>query len=87
VADLTYKVGFGSNPLLATCGREVLAAILRPGDAGANNADDHLEVFEAALEQAPACGAGGHPAAGPRRRVALLVDTVNRRSLRPTAAG
>ena len=36
-----------------SCGREVLAAILRPGNAGANNADDHLEVFELALEQLP----------------------------------
>lgn len=26
-----YKGGFGFNPLLATCGREVLAAVLRPG--------------------------------------------------------
>src|SRR5215216_7233933 len=43
-----YKGGFGFNPLLVSCGREVLAAILRPGNAGANNADDHLEVFEAA---------------------------------------
>jgi hypothetical protein len=48
-----YKGGFGFNPLLVTCGREVLAAILRPGNAGANNADDHLELFELALEQLP----------------------------------
>src|SRR4051794_318832 len=48
-----YKGGFGFNPLLASCGREVLAALLRPGNAGANNADDHLEVFELALEQLP----------------------------------
>jgi DDE family transposase len=48
-----YKGGFGFNPLLACCGREVLAAILRPGNAGANNADDHLQVLEAALEQLP----------------------------------
>jgi Transposase DDE domain group 1 len=48
-----YKGGFGFNPLLVSCGREVLAAILRPGNAGANNADDHLQVFEAALEQLP----------------------------------
>src|SRR3954453_16784261 len=48
-----YKGGFGFHPLLATCGREVLAAILRPGNAGANNAADHLEVFELALEQLP----------------------------------
>ena len=48
-----YKGGFGFHPLLATCGREVLAAILRPGNAGANNAADHLEVFELALAQLP----------------------------------
>jgi Transposase DDE domain group 1 len=48
-----YKGGFGFHPLLATCGREVLAAILRPGNAGANNAADHLEVFELALGQLP----------------------------------
>jgi len=48
-----YKGGFGFNPLLVCCGREVLAAILRPGNAGANNADDHLELFGLALEQLP----------------------------------
>jgi Transposase DDE domain group 1 len=48
-----YKGGFGFNPLLASCGREVLAGILRPGNAGANNADDHLSVLELALEQLP----------------------------------
>ncbi|MGH3100080.1 MAG: IS1380 family transposase, partial [Thermoleophilia bacterium] len=48
-----YKGGFGFHPLLVSCGREVLAAILRPGNAGANNADDHLELFELALEQLP----------------------------------
>jgi len=48
-----YKGGFGFNPLLATCGREVLAAVLRPGNAGANNAEDHLAVLDLALEQLP----------------------------------
>jgi len=48
-----YKGGFGFNPLLVTCGREVLAGILRPGNAGANNAEDHLRVLELALEQLP----------------------------------
>jgi hypothetical protein len=48
-----YKGGFGFNPLLATCGREVLAGVLRPGNAGANNAQDHLRVLELALEQLP----------------------------------
>jgi hypothetical protein len=54
-----YKGGFGFHPLLATCGREVLAAILRPGNAGANNADDHLQVFELALAQLPASALAG----------------------------
>ena len=48
-----YKGGFGFHPLLVSCGREVLAAMLRAGNAGANNADDHLELFEAALAQLP----------------------------------
>ncbi len=48
-----YKGGFGFNPLLASCEREVLAGVLRPGNAGANNAEDHLEVLELALEQLP----------------------------------
>src|ERR1019366_9859460 len=48
-----YKGGFGFNPLLASCGREVLAGVLRPGNAGANNAQDHVEGLELALEQLP----------------------------------
>jgi hypothetical protein len=48
-----YKGGFGFNPLIATCRREVLAGVLRPGNAGANNAADHLRVLELALEQLP----------------------------------
>jgi hypothetical protein len=48
-----YKGGFGFNPLLVTCGREVLAGILRPGNAGANNAADHLNMLELALAQLP----------------------------------
>lgn len=48
-----YKGGFGFNPLLLTCGREVLAGILRPGNAGANNAADHLALLDLGLEQLP----------------------------------
>jgi hypothetical protein len=48
-----YKGGFGFNPLLVTCGREVLAGILRPGNAGANNAADHLQLLDLALGQLP----------------------------------
>jgi hypothetical protein len=36
-----------------TCNREVLAGVLRPGNAGANNSADHLSVLELALEQLP----------------------------------
>ncbi len=48
-----YKGGFGFHPLLASCGREVLAGILRPGNASASNAEDHVKVLELALEQLP----------------------------------
>jgi hypothetical protein len=49
-----YKGAFGFNPLIVTCGREILAGILRPGNAGANNAEDHLALLDLALEQLPA---------------------------------
>ena len=51
----TYKRGFGFHPLLcfeATTG-EALAGILRPGNAGANTAQDHIEVLDRALAQLP----------------------------------
>jgi len=48
-----YKGGFGFHPLLATCGREALAGILRPGNAGANTAADHIDVLELALQALP----------------------------------
>jgi Transposase DDE domain group 1 len=53
-----YKGGFGHNLPLVSCGREVLAVVLRPGNAGANNAADHLDLFELALAQLPPRGAG-----------------------------
>jgi Transposase DDE domain group 1 len=48
-----YKGGYGFNPLLVSCDREILAGVLRPGNAGANNAEDHRDVLELALEQLP----------------------------------
>jgi Transposase DDE domain group 1 len=48
-----YKGGFGFHPLIVSCGREVLGGTLRPGNAGANNAEDHLRCLELALEQLP----------------------------------
>ncbi|MFE3280294.1 IS1380 family transposase [Nocardia sp. NPDC059239] len=55
----TFKRGFGFHPLLAFADHgaggtgEPLAALLRPGNAGANTAADHKKVLAAALEQLP----------------------------------
>ncbi|MBV9336184.1 MAG: IS1380 family transposase, partial [Solirubrobacterales bacterium] len=51
-----YKGGCGFHPLhvYADETREALGAILRPGNAGANTADDHKAVLDRALEQIPA---------------------------------
>jgi hypothetical protein len=50
-----YKHGFGFHPLLCYEAEteEALAGMLRPGNAGANTAADHIEVFEQALAQLP----------------------------------
>jgi hypothetical protein len=52
----TYKRGFGFHPLGCWLDRgdgtgEALAAMLRPGNAGSNTADDHIDVFETAMWQ------------------------------------
>jgi hypothetical protein len=54
-----YKGGFGFNPLLVSSGHEVLAGVLRPGNAGANNAADHLHVLGLALAQLPESALAG----------------------------
>lgn len=50
-----YKGGFGFHPLLCYLDEtgEPLAAILRPGNAGANIASDHFALLQLALEQLP----------------------------------
>ncbi len=50
-----FKGGYGFHPMLAYCDetRESMAALLRPGNAGANTATDQIAVAEAALEQIP----------------------------------
>lgn len=60
----TYKGGFGFNPMLATADAtgEVLAAVLRPGNAGTTTVADHLAVLDAAVAQLPAEVADGHRA-------------------------
>jgi hypothetical protein len=51
-----YKGGYGFYPLHAYADetREALAVLLRPGNAGANTAADHITVLDRALEQIPA---------------------------------
>ncbi len=51
----TYKHGFGFHPLFCYEAetQEALAGILRPGNAGANTAADHIELLEHALAQLP----------------------------------
>lgn len=55
-AAATYKHTYGFHPILVTCDNtgEMLALKLRPGNAGANTADDHLQVLDQALGQIPA---------------------------------
>lgn len=59
-AAKTWKRTFGFHPLLAyldrpdVAGGEALAAILRPGSAGANTAADHVTVLSMALSALPA---------------------------------
>ncbi|NNG37660.1 IS1380 family transposase, partial [Nakamurella aerolata] len=54
-----FKRGFGFHPLLAFIDHgtgatgEAAAALLRPGNAGANTAADHLTVIRDALRQLP----------------------------------
>lgn len=49
------KGGFGFHPLHCFCDEtgEHLAALLRPGNAGANDAQDHIAVLDLALAQLP----------------------------------
>ena len=53
----TYKSGFGYHPMLAWLDNtgEALAGVLRPGNATANDAGDHIAVIDDALAQIPDC--------------------------------
>ena len=57
LARPTFKKGFGFHPLLAFVDHgaggsgEMLACLLRPGNAGSNTAADHKSVIAAALSQ------------------------------------
>ncbi|MDH6706501.1 hypothetical protein P3T27_003228 [Kitasatospora sp. MAA19] len=54
-AAATYKHGFGYHPLLCFLDNtgEALVGLLRPGNAGANTAADHITVLDNALAQIP----------------------------------
>ncbi|GAA1740874.1 IS1380 family transposase [Luedemannella helvata] len=51
----TYKHSYGFHPILVTCDNtgELFAVRLRPGNAGANTAADHLDVLTDAFAQVP----------------------------------
>jgi hypothetical protein len=50
-----YKGGYGFHPLQAYLDetREALGALLRPGNAGSNTAEDHKTLIDMALQQIP----------------------------------
>jgi hypothetical protein len=58
----TYKRGYGFHPLGAWCDTtgEPLALMLRPGNAGSNDADDHLELLDQAIGSLPVEYQAGH---------------------------
>jgi DDE family transposase len=65
-AEGNYKHGYGFHPLGAWLDRgdgtgEPLAAILRPGSAGANTAADHIEVINLAVAQLPRAAREAQP--------------------------
>jgi hypothetical protein len=62
-AAATFKHSFGYHPILAFLDNsgEFLAGRLRPGNAGANTAADHIAVLDAALAQLPDVHRHGSP--------------------------
>jgi hypothetical protein len=54
-AAATFKHGFGFHPIGVWCDntRELLAIMLRPGNAGSNHAGDHIDVLTRAIAQIP----------------------------------
>jgi hypothetical protein len=76
-----YRGGFGFHPLLcfADCTGEALAGMLRPGNAGANTACDHVTVLDDAIAQLPeGIARGHHPGDDPslvKRKVVIRADS------------
>ena len=67
-AAATFKGGYGFHPLGVWCDNtgEMLAVRLRPGNANANHAGDHIVVLDEAIGQIPATH---------RRRLLVRADT------------
>jgi DDE family transposase len=55
LAKATFEGGFGFHPIGVWCDNttELLAATLRPGNAGSNHAGDHIDVIGRAITQIP----------------------------------
>lgn len=76
-----YKYGFGFHPMFCTAAAtgEALSGLLRPGNATANCAEDHLTVLDEALAQLPEQVSFGHrpgdDPAGASRRVVVRADS------------
>jgi hypothetical protein len=76
-----YKGGYGFHPMGCFCDAtgETLAMKLRPGNAGANDAEDHLVVLDEAIAQLPAEIAVGHKEDDEetevRRRIVVRTDS------------
>jgi hypothetical protein len=70
-----FKHGFGFHPLFcfADATGEALAAMLRPGNATANDTADLLGVLDAAIGQLPDAVAGGHRPGDDPDRVARRI--------------
>jgi hypothetical protein len=86
----TYKSGWGYHPMLAWLDNtgEALAGLLRPGNATANDAADHIAVLDEALAQIPDGHRHGTPiliradsAGGTREFLAHLGGLRERRGL------
>ena len=65
----TFKGGFGFHPMFcfADATGETLAALLRPGNAGANTVADHVVVLDAAVAQLPGRASGASWVSFPAR--------------------
>jgi hypothetical protein len=66
-AAATYKRSYGHHPLLAMVAErgEILAGMLRPGNAGSNTAEDHVVVLSHAIEALPEPYRLGHQPGDP----------------------